>query len=90
MSSSATMRMSESRATWWAITSTDGRQPFGKISVFMNERAAFSASYSRSSIVMACSAIAPSGRSSAAQRAKNVPKSLQPTASIISIDTSLS
>jgi hypothetical protein len=56
----------------------------------LNECVAFSASYRRSSIVMACSAIAPSGRSRAAQRAKNVPKSFQPTASIISIDTSLS
>ncbi len=40
--------------------------------------------------MIAWSAIAPSGRISAAQRSKNVPKSFQPTASIISIETSLS
>ncbi len=56
----------------------------------MNVRDAFSTSYRRSSIVIACSAIAPSGRSSRPQRSKNVPKSFQPTASIISIETSLS
>ena len=56
----------------------------------MKEREAFSAPYRRSSIVIACSAITPSGASNPAQRAKNVPKSFHPTASIISIEASLS
>ena len=41
-------------------------------------------------MVIACSSMSPSGVSRSLQRAKKVPKSFQPTASIISIDTSLS
>ena len=44
MSSRSTIRRSLRRATLRAITSTDGRQPFGKISEFMNDRCAFSTS----------------------------------------------
>ena len=38
------MRMSVARATQREITSSDGRQPDGKISSRMNERDAFSTS----------------------------------------------
>ena len=85
-----TPRMSVSRATHCAITSWEGRLPLGKIIVRMKLREWRSIRYARSSIVIACSSIAPSGSSRSEQCEKNVPKSFQPTASIISTETSLS
>ena len=82
--------MSVRRATLRAITSSEGRQPPGKMCVLMNDLEAFSTSYARSSIVIAWSSIAPSSASSSEHLAKNAPMCRQPTASIISIETSLS
>jgi hypothetical protein len=53
-------------------------------------RAAFSDSYASSPITIACSSIAPSGRSRREHRSKKAGKYCQPTASIISTETSLS
>ena len=78
------------RATQREMTSTDGRHPPGKMCVRMKLLDARSTAYARSSIVIDCRSIAPSGASRSAQRSKNVPKSFQPTASTISIETSLS
>ena len=72
------------------MTACDGRQPPGKISSVAKLRAPFSISYAASSIVIACSSISPSGSSRVEQVAKKVSKYCQPTASIISIETSLS
>ena len=72
------------------ITSSDGRQPPGKMYSLMNDLEAFSTSYARSSIVIACSSIAPSGLEQLRAALEERPDMRQPTASIISIDTSLS
>ena len=45
--------MSVVRASRWTITSSEGRQPPGKMTVLINDLDAFSVSYRRSSIVIA-------------------------------------
>ena len=82
--------MSVARAMHRPMTSCEGSAPLGKIIVRMKLRDTRSIRYARSSIVIACSSIAPSGSSRSEHLAKKVSKSFQPTASIISTETSLS
>ena len=73
------------------MTSSDGRQPPGKMYVLMKLLPAFStlvgAVVDRDRLQQHRAVVGAAARE---QRRKNVPKYCQPTASIISIETSLS
>ena len=82
--------MSVTRASESEMLATDGSVPPGKTTVLAKLRIRFSPSNSRSSIRIAWSSIAPSSVSRREQAAKYSSKCRQPTASIISRDTSRS
>ena len=90
MSSSQTWRSSVTVPTLSAIRFNDGRQPPGKMWVLAKLFDAFSTSKRRSSMVIACSRKRPSSASSRSQALKYASKYCQPTASIISTETSRS
>ena len=90
MSSTSTTTIGVARRSDRVIASSDGRQPPGKMYSRTKSVPFLARSKLRSSTVMACSAIRPRSWSSPAQVAKKVSCWRQSTASIISMETSLS